>query len=628
MQLPRNLTAWAEALNLFPRDVALGIGGLARRLAPAFRALRETPILGREEPDGYAGLHRRGPLDRLIPSELVWADEMPEEFERRAVMGEQLFFRRKMLDKAGSIKSIALFDAGPGQLGAPRIAQIAVLILLERRARAAGADFGFGILQNPRAGLKDELTVASIESLLRARSAREVDDELLQSWNEILPSPPERRPDLWIVGENPAAPGERPAGLVSISDVYQPGERTLSVRVMHSGRETAIALPLPPDPVCTRIIRDPFFVAAPPPPDIPKGKGLPRGQVLFVGLHRLLVPLDNGAAAIYPIPECTPKEPIVPRIYRPLPGHEFVAIECRKKLVMSITRCRGKLYFNGFPDLSRDASLDEIDGIDLAAESPALRPAYGLMRSYAKLEHSAGAAGPMFRGDKNIFEVYFVDDSRRLICVSFAIDPKFRKRKSRRIDSAEWSVLSRDVVALGSFHTLIQFASWDKGSSTIQLFHQMSNGGLTPYHRLNNLNASREPVLQNTLSYIFGFQAATWTDPHFVELIEPGKPNSLLGCERDDTLLGIVCPILDRDRGMVNKRSAMAVLLNGSRKVVRAKNAETEIVLPAEQSPIKNIAVETYHSHVAWLNADGELVVYSIPRKELLLRVKPGEAGS
>lgn len=627
MQLPRNLTAWAEALNLFPRDIALGIGGLARRLAPAFRALRETPILGREEPDGYAGLHRRGPLDRLIPSELVWADEMPEEFERRAVMGEQLFFRRKMLDKAGSVKSIALFDAGPGQLGAPRIAQIAVLILLERRARAAGADFGFGILQNPRAGLKDELTVASIESLLRARSAREVDDELLQSWNEILPSPPERRPDLWIVGENPAAPGERTAGLVSISDVYQPGERTLSVRVTHSGRETAIALPLPPDPVCTRIIRDPFFVAAPPPAVIPKGKGLPRGQILFVGLHRLLVPLDDGAVAIYPIPESTPKAPIVPRIYRPLPGHEFVAIECRKKLVMSITRCRGKLYFNGFPDLSRDASLDEIDGIDIAAESPALRPAYGLMRSYAQLGRSAGAAGPMFRGDKNIFDVYFVDDSRRLICVSFAIDPKFRKRRTRRIDSAEWSVPGRDVVALGYMYSQIQFASWDKQARSMRV-SEVSMNGLQTSRNYDDLNTTREPVLASALNANFPMRWAIWTDPNYVELISPQEVNSLLGCKRDDTLIGIVCPILNRNRREPYKRSAMAVLLDGSRKVVRAKNAETEIVLPAEQSPIKNITVETYHSHVAWLNADGELVVYSIPRKELLLRVKPGEAGS
>src|SRR5687768_17876785 len=53
------------------------------------------------------------------------------------------------------------FDAGPNQLGSPRIAQIAALIVLSRRAEAAGVRFAWGILQEPDAPLferSEELT--------------------------------------------------------------------------------------------------------------------------------------------------------------------------------------------------------------------------------------------------------------------------------------------------------------------------------------------------------------------------------------------------------------------------------------------------------------------------------------
>jgi len=46
------------------------------------------------------------------------ADEMPEEFMRRSVMGEHLFWKVAWREPAQTRSTTVLFDAGPEQLGA------------------------------------------------------------------------------------------------------------------------------------------------------------------------------------------------------------------------------------------------------------------------------------------------------------------------------------------------------------------------------------------------------------------------------------------------------------------------------------------------------------------------------
>ncbi len=45
-------------------------------------------------PDGYDGIGRRGSYDRLLASEWLIHDELPDEFLRRVVSGEHAFLRR------------------------------------------------------------------------------------------------------------------------------------------------------------------------------------------------------------------------------------------------------------------------------------------------------------------------------------------------------------------------------------------------------------------------------------------------------------------------------------------------------------------------------------------------------
>ncbi|HSF40711.1 MAG TPA: hypothetical protein VLT87_13030, partial [Thermoanaerobaculia bacterium] len=138
VELPRPLAPWRPWLAIFPRDLALSLGPVLQRLSFAVGPLRMERASGEGDPDGFDGLAQRGPYERLLPSEWLLADEAPEEFLRRAAGGEHTFLHLARPVPGGSHLSVALFDAGPGQLGSPRIAQLAALIVLARRAEAAG----------------------------------------------------------------------------------------------------------------------------------------------------------------------------------------------------------------------------------------------------------------------------------------------------------------------------------------------------------------------------------------------------------------------------------------------------------------------------------------------------------
>src|SRR5919206_4177766 len=135
---------------------------------------------------------------------------------------------------------LALFDAGPGQLGSPRIAQLAVLILLARRAAAAQRSFAWGVLQQPEASLSSATLPEDCARLMAARTCREADDDRIAAWRSRLETPAEDR-ELWVVGPPrlgppPALPG---AHHLLIQDPLDPGARALRLTLWQDGRAVA-----------------------------------------------------------------------------------------------------------------------------------------------------------------------------------------------------------------------------------------------------------------------------------------------------------------------------------------------------------------------------------------------------
>ncbi|WP_426744451.1 hypothetical protein VZQ01_22675 [Myxococcus faecalis] len=260
--LPPSLSPWAESLSLFPEPLSLHVGAYVARLAAAVGGMRSRSNMEGGEPEGYDGLSRRGSFDRLLVSEWLWALEAPEELVRRAAFGELSYLKPSFRQPQGARRTVVLLDAGPDQLGNPRIAHLALLIVMARRAEAAGAAFTWGVLQAPPPKQRpySEVTWSLVLSWLGARDLAPPTEEQLAAWREALAleATPE---DAWLVGDARLArlPSARGLSRVEVGEVMEPGERKLQVDVRPASREArSVVLDLPPADDCVRLLRDPF----------------------------------------------------------------------------------------------------------------------------------------------------------------------------------------------------------------------------------------------------------------------------------------------------------------------------------------------------------------------------------
>lgn len=260
--LPESLRPWAAELQCFPPRLALSLGPWLARISIAFGPFRGASKSRGDDPDGYDGLERRGDYQRLLATEWPLAEELPEEFLRRAAMGEHAFLRRVFRQPSGARQCVALFDTGPDQLGAPRIAQLAVLIVLARRARLAGARFLWGSLQEPPEQVRDDSSPTDLLHLLQARTSTPATSEALERW--MLRLGPDRAPDgLWLVGgprlAKSATAVATVASRVALVDVLDARTRTVGLSLHRPGSSpVAVELLLPPPAECVRLLRDPF----------------------------------------------------------------------------------------------------------------------------------------------------------------------------------------------------------------------------------------------------------------------------------------------------------------------------------------------------------------------------------
>ncbi|MDC0712635.1 hypothetical protein POL68_29495 [Stigmatella sp. ncwal1] len=330
--LPPALRPWAAQLAIFPEDLALSLGPHVARLSAVIGALRPRGETRGGEPQGYDGLTRRGPYERLLLTEWLLAQEAPDEFVRRAAFGEQAFLQRSFQSPQGARRTLVLLDAGPDQLGAPRIAHLALLMVLARRAAAAGAGFAWGVLQtSPDRGFFTEVTPATVQSWLEARSTQPAQAEHVAWWREAL-APGPAPEDGWLVGSAWLARLPEAAGLsrVEVSEEVTPKNPRLSVTVARAARlPTTVVLELPAPETCVRLLRNPFSAHTARPVRVAGGGQIQSFRFSADGT-RLVFFRADGSVAAQPVPHSA--RATLPRVRRfPLPvGHRAVAAGWRR----------------------------------------------------------------------------------------------------------------------------------------------------------------------------------------------------------------------------------------------------------------------------------------------------------
>lgn len=308
MRLPDTLQPWAPWLIWFDAEIAGVLGELLLRLHPALGAFRMRAQRGAAEPEGIDDLRRRGSYERLLLSEWALADAAPEEFDRRAAGGEHLFLNPKLVARQVDALTVAVFDTGPSQLGAPRLVHAALWILLAQRAQAAGARFAWGVLARP-GELHEADSPAALKRLLGARSltggaaqARasaeqgvDLAGDLQAQWAQALdaaePNPSER----WSVGAH--APGYALGHRV---DVLRADADELAVTVAARQARRELRLRLPDPEPSSRLLRGEFERLAATRHKIPASARLSRQQPPIVAADgRSVATLWAGESAAY-----------------------------------------------------------------------------------------------------------------------------------------------------------------------------------------------------------------------------------------------------------------------------------------------------------------------------------------
>lgn len=202
-ELPEALRPWSPWLEWFAPEMAAELGALVQRMQPLLGRFRGQTRGGVPEPDGLDDLRRRGPYERLLATEWLLADELPDEFLRRAASSEHLFLAPRPRAREAEKSIVAIFDAGPRQFGAPRLGQLALWILLARRAAQIGGVFQWGVLQLP-GGLEGADDARQLRSLLKARDFDVGSPLHVSAWREVLAGMTHAPGESWLIGSAPA----------------------------------------------------------------------------------------------------------------------------------------------------------------------------------------------------------------------------------------------------------------------------------------------------------------------------------------------------------------------------------------------------------------------------------------
>lgn len=247
--LPPELSPWTPWLSWFSPTLRAPLGELMLRLHTLMDMPSRNGHRGDQELAGLSDLRTRGTYERLLATEWLLAEELPDEFLRRAVNAEHLFLAPLRRVQPRSRLFVALFDAGPMQLGAPRLAHVASWLLLARRAAQAGGRLCWGVQQLP-GSLHEAAQPSDLKTLLQSRTFDGLQPAHHRQWQAFVDEQAEKPQEVWLVG---ATSDEQYTGddrlvathRIGLSRMLDPDENALRVKVRQGSTTREATLPLP-----------------------------------------------------------------------------------------------------------------------------------------------------------------------------------------------------------------------------------------------------------------------------------------------------------------------------------------------------------------------------------------------
>ncbi len=311
IEMPAALRPWRRWLEWLSPEQILAAGDLLQRLQAALGAFRGPQQRGEHEPNGIDDLRRRGPYHRLLLSEWALADAAPDEFLRRASSGEHLFLSPRRETRKADARILAVFDTGPSQLGAPRLAQVALWILLARRAEEAGIEFRWGTTAEPGV-LHAADSAHALKHFLAKRALTHAGTEAADGWRTALAADRRALSECWRIGAADDAAAKHAAAdqaqaFTHRVDIRREWLGALAVRFAGPGGRREVALPLPPSGAAAKLLRGHFAFEVVTPPDSDAGTdkmSLRQPPLIGPGGQRIAVPLlEENVALIYTLPQ-------------------------------------------------------------------------------------------------------------------------------------------------------------------------------------------------------------------------------------------------------------------------------------------------------------------------------------
>lgn len=599
MNLPPALAPWSRYLNIFPAEISLALGPIVQRLAlvlgtPGFQSKESQG-----EPDGFDGLNRRGTYERLLLSEWMLADEMPDEFMRRAVMGEHLFLHPARSSPVGSRASLALFDAGPSQLGSPRIAHLAALIVLANRADSAGAIFGWGVLQQNNAPLLHEVNGSTVMRLLYARSHSEATESDLKTWESKVAAW-EQLDDVWLIGGRRLEhfKVDRRMSRVYVQDKLEPEARRLCVSVCGASNPAAeVTLELPDDRLSTRLLRDPFEAAVAEPQKVSHSH-LPGSNLLFdISATKLFTRSEKWEVTAFNVPNSPRAAKARPKKYR---TRRWEAVSAVGKLGRSIALISAQDHFLKLEFCQQGEKK--------------VQAGY-----YTGYNNKIFYSSPLDNGPALLPSFLLPWDNESVVVLD-AAGSLFRLEK---LKTGTTPISGKNVIGMAYLFATSVLAVTVVNSRLVFLGKEWPGDNLAIVSRgKTNIEHMSIPFEGNASRAFFGPRTDS-AHPHFGLLaIEQNEFQWVVITSTGETVLvrphgaKVVGVLADSKRG----GGPGLVALENDQRTLTLNGRNWRRTILAANAPIDRVAVSTFWPYVAYSTVTGEVVIYSIAHGKDLCR--------